>query len=460
MIDICKNMYHENIFIPVAEVHCRLSLSSSSRAIIIIIHGGNSSMLSARNLIIARNLNNNGISTLLVDLLTENEKNQEYDYRYLNFNIEFLANRLKLVTNWVLRNPKTKNLSIGYIASSTSVAATILASTMIPEVDAIVCRGGRTDLIDDQIRERVRAHVLLIVGEKDFNIIATNKKFYKKLNKTKSKKMIIVADSSHLFEEPGKIEEVAKIMNRWLRTKLLSENDISEFPFSLKMNIPRLARIKSLFQFRFADRYSAASLLINLLDKYRNNDNLAFLGIPRGGILMADLISRKLSSSTFNIILSQRLIDPSYPEITMGAIFQDGSVSLVPSSKTISKKLLNLEISRQRQLVSRKIELYRIDDEKYDLKNRDIMLVDDGCYTGATILCACKWIRSFKPNKLILATPVISRPALQLLKGKFDEIEYLRCPKHVYSIDDYYIDFSPPTENEILNMLKQRKSLN
>jgi putative phosphoribosyl transferase len=451
-----KNMNYENILIPIAKVRGHLSLSSGSKAIIILVHGSNSSMLSARNLLIARNLNNNGISTLLVDLLTENEKIQEYEYRNLNFNIEFLTNRLILITNWVLRNPKTKNLSIGYIGSSTGATAALIASTRISKIVAIVCRGGRTDLIDEQILNRVKAHVLLIVGERDLNAIASNKKFYKKLNKVGSKRMVIVSAASHLFEESGKIEEVSNILNEWLITKLLSDVDNNEYPFSKKPNISRLFWIKSLFQFKFVDRYSAASLLIDLLHKYRNKDNVSFLGIPRGGVMMADLVSTKLSAGTYSIILSQRLINPFYPEETVGAIFQDGSVCLVPSSKTISPKLLQLEISRQRQSLEKKIKFYKIDAEEYDLRNRDIIIIDDGCYTGATVLGAYKWIRSFEPNKIILATPVISRPALQQLKGKLDKIEYLRSPKYVSSIDDYYINFRPPTENEILRLLKQR----
>lgn len=451
-------MNYDNVLIPIAKVRGYLTLSSHTRAIAIIVHGSNSSMLSARNILISRNLNRNGISTLLVDLLTNNEKMQEHEYDNLSFNIEFLTHRLILITDWVLRNPKTKDLSIGYIGSSTGAAAALIASTMAPQIKTVVCRGGRTDLVDEKVLNRIKAHVLFIVGESDFSVLASNKKVYKILNKTESKKMIVVSAASHLFEESGKIEEVSNILNQWLRTKLLSEIDDYEHSISYKSDISKLSFIKSLFQIKFLDRYSAAIMLIDLLKKYRKKDNVTILGIIRGGVLMADSISRKLTLGKYSIILSQRLLDPFYPETTIGSIFQDGSVCLVDNSKAISNKLLQDEIARKRELLETKKKLYMIDSEEYDLRDRNIILIDDGCYTGATILGSYNWIKSFEPRKIILATPIISRYALEQLKVKLDRIEYLRSPKHVSSIDEYYISFKPPTEKEILKLIKQRQS--
>lgn len=449
-------MNYDNVLIPEANVRGYLSLVSGTKAIVIFVHGSYSSMLSARNLFVSKSLNYNGISTLLVNLLSENEKNRGNEYENLNFNIQFITHRLILITNWVLRHPKIKNFSLGYIGSSTGAAAALMASTMITEISAVACRGGRTDLVDPQILSRIKAHVLFIVGEEDLNIKSNNKKVFKKLNKTASKEMIMVSKASHLFEESGKMDQVSNILNRWLRMKLLSETNLNEFSISNKAYTFRSSWIKSRFQIKFVDRYSAALLLSDLLTKYKNKDNLSFIGIPRGGVLMAYSISRKLSSGRFSIILSQRLLHPFYPEVTIGSIFQDGSIYLAPTSKTISNELLEDEISRQRQLLDRKKKLYMIIAEEYDFRNRVIILMDDGSYTGATVLGAYNWLRSFGPNKIIFATPIISRTALEQVRGKLDKIEYLRSPKYVSSIDDYYINFQPPTEKEILGMLKQR----
>src|SRR5690606_33689382 len=95
---------------------------------------------------------------------------------YLKFDLDFLVQRLTFVTDWVLQHPKTKQLSIGYAGSSTSAAAALIASSKIPHIKVVVSRGGRTDLVDEQTLDQIKAHVLFVVGEKDYNILATNKK--------------------------------------------------------------------------------------------------------------------------------------------------------------------------------------------------------------------------------------------------------------------------------------------
>ncbi len=185
-----------------------LGIPKNAKGIVIFAHGSGSSRFSPRNNFVARELRKAGLATLLFDLLTEKE-----DLIYENrFNINLLAERLITVTKWVKANDETKNLKIGYFGASTGAAAALQASTKIEDIKAIVSRGGRPDLVLDYI-PKVKAATLLIVGELDEYVIELNKIAYEKLKA--EKELIIIPGASHLFEEPGKLEEVSRLAKDW-----------------------------------------------------------------------------------------------------------------------------------------------------------------------------------------------------------------------------------------------------
>ena len=166
---------------------------------------------------------------------------------------------------------------------------------------------------------------------------------------------------------------------------------------------------------KFADRNSAGYILANMLNKYKNKKNIRLIGIPRGGVIITDVIARKLSLKGFNIVLSRRLRSPNNSENTIGAIFQDGSIYISPESENFSYEYLQMEIAKQKKELEKQISLFGIHDEIYDLKDKTVILVDDGCYTGSTILCSCKWIKSYHPYKIIVASPVIPKNTLSII---------------------------------------------
>ncbi|MEM5801812.1 MAG: dienelactone hydrolase family protein [Candidatus Aenigmatarchaeota archaeon] len=185
-----------------------LNLPAKAKSIVLFAHGSGSDRFSPRNTFVARVLQEADIGTLLFDLLTK-EEDALYENR---FNIDLLAERLIAATKWVLTNPETKNLRIGYFGASTGAAAALQASTKIPSVFAIVSRGGRPDLAKNYL-PKVKAPVLLIVGEYDEAVIELNKEAYDKIKA--EKKLVIVPKATHLFEEPGALEEVAKLAKDW-----------------------------------------------------------------------------------------------------------------------------------------------------------------------------------------------------------------------------------------------------
>lgn len=201
-------MKEVEIFLDKIKLNGILNIPKEAKAIIIFAHGSGSSRFSPRNNYVARVLNNSNLATLLFDLLTE-EEDRNYENR---FNIELLAKRLIDVTKWIEKYPETKGLKIGYFGSSTGAAAALLAETKIENIYAIVSRGGRPDLVLSHL-PKVKAPTLLIIGEKDEIVIKLNKLAYEYLKN--EKEIVIIPGASHLFEEPGKLEEVARLASKW-----------------------------------------------------------------------------------------------------------------------------------------------------------------------------------------------------------------------------------------------------
>jgi len=192
-----------------------LALQKHPQGIVIFAHGSGSSRHSARNRYVAEVLQSVGLATLLFDLLTPDEESIDRQTRELRFDISLLAKRLIGVTEWVMHNPDTKNLAIGYFGASTGAAAALVAAARFPGlVDAIVSRGGRPDLAADSLRD-VDAPTLLIVGGLDPLVIDLNRQALDKL-KCRSKQLVIVPGATHLFEEKGTLEQVAQLAADWM----------------------------------------------------------------------------------------------------------------------------------------------------------------------------------------------------------------------------------------------------
>lgn len=192
-----------------------LSIPQDAEGIVIFAHGSGSSRHSPRNRYVARMLQNEDLATLLFDLLTKEEEDEDRWTGHLRFNIPLLANRLISTTDWIKNNLQTRNLKMGYFGASTGAAAALVAAANRPNlVKAVVSRGGRPDLAGTEL-ERVRASTLLIVGESDETVANLNRKVFKDLRQVKNKKIEIVSGATHLFEEPGALEEVARLATDW-----------------------------------------------------------------------------------------------------------------------------------------------------------------------------------------------------------------------------------------------------
>ncbi len=195
-----------------------LSLPEHPRGIVVFAHGSGSSRYSPRNQFVARVLHEAGFATLLFDLLTPQEEEQDRYTGHLRFDIDLLSRRVMGATNWITLNPATKNLKIGYFGASTGAAAALVAAAERPlAVGAVVSRGGRPDLASSYL-PRVQAPVLLLVGSRDTQVIELNRMAFALLKS--EKRLEIVPGASHLFEEPGTLEQVAQLASEWFQRYL------------------------------------------------------------------------------------------------------------------------------------------------------------------------------------------------------------------------------------------------
>lgn len=197
-----------------------LIIPEGAKGIVVFAHGSGSSRHSPRNQYVARELQKEGLGTLLFDLLTAEEERIDMITAHLRFDIDLLANRLVDVTNWLLSNPDTKELNIGYFGASTGAAAALIAAKEQSNmIKAVVSRGGRPDLAEKALPD-VKAPTLLIVGGEDFQVIDMNQWALDRLT-AKEKQLKIVPGATHLFEEPGTLEEVARLAGEWFKNYLL-----------------------------------------------------------------------------------------------------------------------------------------------------------------------------------------------------------------------------------------------
>jgi len=192
---------------------------SGADTIVIFVHGSGSSRLSARNQYVARFLNRQGMATLLFDLLTSVEEEQDRHTAALRFNIDLLTSRLLQVIHWLQRQPNIADMNIALFGASTGAAAALaVAAKLGHEISAIVSRGGRPDLAGEHL-SRVVAPTLLIVGSLDESVIALNRQALAHLGCPKE--LAIVPGATHLFEEPGTLDQVAQLATAWIRKHAL-----------------------------------------------------------------------------------------------------------------------------------------------------------------------------------------------------------------------------------------------
>jgi dienelactone hydrolase len=191
-----------------------LAIPQAAVGAVIFAHGSGSSRHSPRNRFVAELLHRAGLATMLVDLLTADEERQDAITTEYRFDIRLLADRLSDVTDWMTLTCAKHDFRFGYFGASTGAAAALVAATCQPNIAAIVSRGGRPDLAGASLN-CVRAATLLLVGGRDDQVIKLNRSAYAQLRQTTSRELRIIPGATHLFTEPGTLEQVANMAADW-----------------------------------------------------------------------------------------------------------------------------------------------------------------------------------------------------------------------------------------------------
>lgn len=209
-----------NVTLDSATIEGNLNIPEGAEGIVLFAHGAGSSRNSPRNNFVAEQLRQGGLATLLIDLLTPDEKKIDRRTRQVRFDIDRLGRRVVGTTDWLRDQAKTEKLNIGIFGSSTGAAGALIAAAERPGiVDAVVSRGGRVDMAES-ILDQVKAPTLFIVGEKDVQVLNLNRQALDGI--AVEKQLEIVSGAGHLFEEPGALEEVARLAQEWFMDHLES----------------------------------------------------------------------------------------------------------------------------------------------------------------------------------------------------------------------------------------------
>jgi dienelactone hydrolase len=206
--------------VPLEEMalHGDLQATENAIGLVIFVHGSGSSRFSPRNRYVAGELNKRGLATLLLDLLTEEEQRIDAETMQLRFDIPLLAERSTLVATWAHGRPELQNLPIGLFGASSGAAAALITAAAVPAmIGAVVSRGGRPDLAQTALSQ-VKAPTLLIVGGEDHQVLELNRQALGQLRC--EKRLDVVPGATHLFEERGTLEQVAKAAGEWFREQL------------------------------------------------------------------------------------------------------------------------------------------------------------------------------------------------------------------------------------------------
>lgn len=190
------------------------------------------------------------------------------------------------------------------------------------------------------------------------------------------------------------------------------------------------------------------------------------LGIPRGGVIVGNMVAKKLSSE-FDIIISRKLRAPHTEEVAIGAVMEDGYVYLnreIVRELSISQDYIEKEKSIQINEIKRRTAIYRNRTDTITTRIRDknnIVLVDDGVATGATVIVTARWIKTINPNCLIIAVPIAPKDSINLLRKEANHIEVITSPSssNFKSVGQYYRDFKPVTDEQVINIMKPSKEM-
>ena len=380
----------------------------------------------------ARRLEELGLATLLLDLLSEDEEADRANV----FDIDLLASRVLEAAQWAKTLPELSDLPIGYFGASTGGGAALAAAAMKPElVSAVVSRGGRPDLAGDSLG-LVEAPTLMLVGSRDSQVLDLNRWARNRMKCTVE--LIVVPGAGHLFEEPGALDFVVRRAGQWFM-----QHSTTAGPDTIRLPFP--------------NRREAGRLLARQLTKFRNTHPL-ILALPRGGVPVAYEVAKALGGD-LDLLLVRKLGAPHHPEVGIGAVI-DGDEPQVIINQAVSGSIpiptgyIHNEAHRQLREIERRRATYLEGRTPIAIAGRTVIVVDDGIATGGTVRAALQAVRQKGPARLVLAVPVGAPESVLSLAAECDEVVCLVTPEPFYAVGAHYDDFTQTGDEEVKRLLR------
>lgn len=372
--------------------------------------------------------NEHELAVLVLDLVSE-EESKKKEFRY---NVKLLSLRLEVALDWTYRHRLLRELPLGIIAYNTAAAAAMEAAAHTTlTVSAVVACSGRIDMVEKYL-PFVEAPSLLIVSNKDQLALQANKKMIINLSKARLHTL-----ESEDFEEETKRESL-----RWFKryfTQKIYENRKDEYK-SENIRLP------------FYDRFEASHFLSWRLQKFKD-ENPLILAIPRGAVAMADIISTELDWD-MDIILVKKLSAPNHQELAIGSINEFGDVYLSSNASAYAdEEYIAQEASEKQEQLAEYRKKFHHFKEPQDVKDRTVIIIDDGIATGSTMLSAVITVKEKGAKKVVVAAPVASESAHKMLKLAADEVVFLDVPNNFYAVAQFYENFPQINDQEVEKIL-------
>lgn len=419
--------------------------------LVVFAHGSGSSRLSPRNQHVASILNNAHLATLLVDLLTPDEEAEDIRTARLRFDIQLLTSRVRGVLRWVDNDPRLEQMMIGLFGASTGAAAALGAAAQDPGmVRAVVSRGGRPDLAHHWL-EQVSAPTLLIVGERDPDVLELNRAAA--LAIPCEHRLTIVPGATHLFEEPGALDHVAQLAAGWFVQHLAVQPErIADVTPVVSPEPPPAPRRVGLY----GDRAAAGSVLAEAIAPLAHTliDPIV-IGLPRGGVEVAVPVARAMGTPV-DIVVARKIGVPGQPELALGAIDEEG-ISIIDDDL---RSMLGLSPRRVQQLTEAahreaqsRAALLRDGRPIAPFGGRDVILVDDGYATGKTARVAARFLRRHGARHVILAVPVGPTTLITQRPVEFNQVICPLTPEPFHAVGLHYRHFDQVSDDAVRTLL-------
>ncbi len=211
----------------------------------------------------------------------------------------------------------------------------------------------------------------------------------------------------------------------------------------------------------FQDRSEAGKKLAEILLPFKDNNQVIVLGLPRGGVITAYEVAKKLNAA-LDIIIVRKIGAPYNPEFAIGAITEDGTFLVdqdIMTLHNISPEYINVQLQNHKQEIERRILLYRHNKLPLNLKNKTVIIIDDGIATGLTILASIQSVKNQKAKCIIVATPVAAADSLEKIKKLTDNVFCLYAPMFFGAVGEFYNNFDQTSDEEVIKLLQQNSDI-